>query len=306
MTAAASQFAVQGYNSPAHAPPPGFLASLPSRPGTVRRACEQCSKSKRDDALSVTRQPDGSVVWLCHRCGDRGAWRAEAVTYHQATRPPRQPAPQPTPDERHAKTMRAILEGCRSITPDDAAGRYLFSRGLPIPDGGTFFHPSLKHRDGTSWPGIVAAVTDAITGEPMTLHRTYLTPEGRKAPVTPQRAILAGGHKKGGVVRLCHDSEVTLGLGIAEGIETALSAIARGWAPVWATIDASNIAAFPVLPGVEVLTVFVDHDEPNPRTGRCAGQSAFSSVAERWLKAGREVLHMLPPEGDLNDFIKGH
>ena len=301
MTAPASQFAVRGYHGPASATPPGFLANLPSRAGTVRRACEQCSKSKRDDALSVTRQPDGSIVWLCHRCGDRGAWRAETFARHHTPAKPTRPS-QPEPDlsqqERHNKTMRAILDGCRSITPDDAAGRYLASRGLPIPEGAVFFHPRLRHREGQHWPGMVAVVTDAPTNEPMTLHRTYLTPEGRKAPVTPRRAILAGGRKKGGVIRLSHDADIGLGLGLAEGIETALSAIARGWSPVWATIDASNLAAFPVLPGVEALTAFVDHDP--------AGTAAFSSVAERWLKAGREVLHMLPPEGDLNDFIKGH
>jgi hypothetical protein len=42
------------------------------------------------------------------------------------------------------------------------------------------------------------------------------------------------------------------------------------------------VADFPVLPGIETLTVAVDHDWP--------GEKAARQVTERWHAAGREVL----------------
>ncbi len=46
---------------------------IPARPGNHRLACPQCDKGPRDQALSVTVEPDGHVVYLCFRCGLSGA-----------------------------------------------------------------------------------------------------------------------------------------------------------------------------------------------------------------------------------------
>jgi putative DNA primase/helicase len=90
---------------------------------------------------------------------------------------------------------------------------------------------------------------------------------------------------------------VTLGLGIAEGIETALS-LAHAYAPGWATLDAGNLAAFPVLSGIECLTIAVDNDP--------AGIRAADECAERWHAAGREVRLVMAPQAgaDLNDLAQ--
>ena len=66
------------------------------------------------------------------------------------------------------------------------------------------------------------------------------------------------------MVRLWPDEEVTSGLCVAEGVETALTA-ARGFGLAWACLDAANLAALPVLPGVEALTIVADHDEAGIR-----------------------------------------
>ena len=96
-------------------------------------------------------------------------------------------------------------------------------------------------------------------------------------------------------MRLWPDEDVTTGLCVAEGIETALTA-ARGFGLAWACLDAANLAALPVLAGVEALTVAVDHDR--------AGLDAFNAVAARWVAAGREVSEWLPPGhgNDINDW----
>lgn len=147
----------------------------------------------------------------------------------------------------------------------------------------------------------MALVTDARDQERrLTLHRTWINADGngRKACVQPARLLLAGHAKAGGVIRLWPDCEVTRGLGVAEGIETALT-LARGFTPVWSMIDAGNLAAFPVLRGIESLTVAVDHDP--------AGVKAFHTVAERWHGAGREARKVIAPHpgDDLNDWVQG-
>ena len=147
---------------------------------------------------------------------------------------------------------------------------------------------------------------DGLAGEPISLHRTWLAADGSgKADVPKPRLLLKHHRKHGGVVRLFPDEELTTGLCVAEGLETALSA-AKGFRPVWVTLDAGNLAALPVLPGVEALTIVADNDPPNPATGRRAGVEAAWACAASWTKAGAEVrVWLAPDEGeDLNDFAR--
>jgi hypothetical protein len=80
--------------------------------------------------------------------------------------------------------------------------------------------------------------------------------------------------------------------------------------PIWATISAHNLAAFPVLLGIEGITILVDHDKPNPKTGRRAGHEAAYQLIERYTKAGfnpkRDIKVICPPdEGeDVNDLVR--
>jgi hypothetical protein len=68
---------------------------------------------------------------------------------------------------------------------------------------------------------------------------------------------------------------VTLGLGVCEGLETGLAIMQRlDWRPVWTATCAGAIATFPVLPGIESLTIFADCDS--------AGMRAAETCARRW------------------------
>jgi hypothetical protein len=125
---------------------------------------------------------------------------------------------------------------------------------------------------------LVALMTDAVTNAPTGVHRIFLDDTGAKL----ERRMLG----RQGVVRLTPDKDVTYGLGIAEGIETALAILADGFAPVWAATSAAGIARFPVLAGLDALTVFADPDQ--------TGLSAARACAERWNAAGKEA-EVLPP-----------
>jgi putative DNA primase/helicase len=73
-------------------------------------------------------------------------------------------------------------------------------------------------------------------------------------------------------------------LGIAEGIETALSAAAIDGLPVWAALNTSLLARFEPPPGVARLRIYADRDE--------AGLAAACRLMERLQ--GRMRLERIP------------
>lgn len=203
----------------------------------------------------------------------------------------------PVKKRRWSAHAEGIWKSCRSLA--GVAEEYLMGRGCTLPpsDGDLRFHPNLPNkRCNWTGPALVARVTDAVTGEEMSLHRTWIT-ETAKAPIETPRMPLARHDLANGVVRLWPDEAVTIGLGVAEGIETALTA-ARAIQPVWSVIDAGHLTKFPVLDGVESLTIFVDNDKSQ------TGQNAARSCAERWADSGCEVRLVLPPTPgtDFNDW----
>jgi len=193
----------------------------------------------------------------------------------------------PTPDraaevDSARKTARAgsIWNAARPISGTPAA-EYLFGRTgtLPPADADVRFVPDLQlfGFGGPAMVGRISAANDAAVG--IGLHLTWLRQDGGRWVRTERRYL---GRKAGGVVRLWPDEAVTYSLAIAEGIETALAA-SHLHRPVWACLDAGNLAAFPVLNGIESLTIFADNDESG------TGQRAAADCADRWLDAGCEV-----------------
>jgi putative DNA primase/helicase len=148
---------------------------------------------------------------------------------------------------------------------------------------------------------MLALMTDPITGQPVGLHRTYLRPDGSaKAPATERNGTVLTSKRilgRWGVVRLVPDAHVGRALGIAEGLENALTASQLiGLGPVWAAGTQNQIARFPLLPAIEALTIFADADDSG------VGLAAAHACADRWDAAGREVRIYRPRAGeDWND-----
>lgn len=260
--------------------------------GRSRQDCPECEGRK---TLGMTRFDDGTGKAHCFRCEYVETMRPdERKPFIRPAQAPRRS------DERHEVLSdygRALWDACGPVS--GPARAYLEARAccLPPADGDLRWHPEVKHApSGYVGPALVALLTDAQTREPRTLHRTWIRADGTKAPIDPPRLLLAGHRKAGAVCRLWPDEAVTLALGVAEGIETSLS-LAHAGMPVWACIDAGNLAAFPVLPGVEVLTIAVDHDE--------AGMRAAEACASRWAEADAcAAVYVAKPERaktDLND-----
>jgi hypothetical protein len=195
------------------------------------------------------------------------------------------PAPQESEDwEPTARALALWHEAAHPLgTPAEA---YLKGRGLRLPDGAANeavrFHSCCPFA-GERVPAMVCLVRDVVTNEPKAIHRTALTQDGSKATVNGH-SRLSLGPVAGGAIKLSPDEDVTLCLGVGEGLETSLSLRATpefGPSPVWSLISASGIAGLPVLSGIESLWIAVDHDP--------AGLKAARACASRWQASGREA-----------------
>jgi phage/plasmid primase-like uncharacterized protein len=159
-------------------------------------------------------------------------------------------------------------------------------------------------------PCLIALIRDIVSNAPIGIMRTPLSADGRKEPVRNESGELidrwALGDKAGGAIKLWEDAAVTTGLVVGEGLETVAAAATRIehrgtlLCPAWALIDKGNLQNFPVLPGIEALTILVDNDESGD------GQKAASVCARRWLDAEREVIRLTPKTlgTDFNDIVR--
>jgi putative DNA primase/helicase len=255
--------------------------------------CDHSNDKKGGDAL-------GLVAYL------RGQGQADAVRWAKRflgigdgdgeplpVAPPR--VSKPEPEAKSTLPFARAIWGEAVPAERTLVERYLVSRGLTLPRSAPLrFHPACRRAE-ERLPAMVALMTDPVTAEPVGVHRTFLRSDG-SGKADGQAKMMLGGS---GVIRLSADTEVTTGLGLAEGIETALAILQTGWSPVWAAGNAGAISAFPVLPGIEALTIFADHDANG------VGTRAARACAERWVAAGREVVVRTPPAGlDWNDVVR--
>lgn len=255
-------------------------------------------------SLGVTVDADGSGVAHCFRCGAVESYRP--TTGYQVPRSSIKHHAKPARLKRTTLTIqwREVFTNAEPVTHDSTVGQYLEFRGcvLPPADGDVrqmedFKHPYLDHRGAC----MIALIRHIQTNEPMSLHLTFVTPNGKAQifdkdgePASP-KIMLAGHSIKGGAIKIWGDQDVTMGLGIAEGVETALT-LAHVYQPVWATISANGMAEFPVLPGLEGLCVAVDNDP--------AGRSAAQRVIDRYREAQIQVLATQQSCNDLNDMAQ--
>jgi hypothetical protein len=240
----------------------------------------------------------------------------------------RQPSPQETEarQERRAKAdhdeaaLAAYLKGKAlevwqeaTTLPGTLAECYLRVRCGIVPadilkgSDALRFHPRcvFKLANGTKvrLPALIGLFRDMQTGDPVAIHRTALLPDGSGKD---ERTPGLGNPKKmlgqcdSAAIMLTPFADVTHGLGICEGIETAVSIAQTGWRPLWIVGSAWGIGNFPPLCGLECLTVFADHDE----NGTC--QRAAAICRDRLFHHNIDVDAIMPRTTglDWNDTIQ--
>lgn len=263
--------------------------------GEHRLRCPFCGRDRRgDQTLGVTMRSDHDGVAHCHRCHYVETFSGSDER-EQCRRAGRLPPPKTQRLERLSDWWRWFWNTTRELHDDDSpAARYLRARGLPIPRCADLrWLDSHKHPCGYCGPCLIGLVRDVLSGEALTLHRTWLTSDGMKAPIERPRLLLPRHRKSGGVIELAHASHFTGCVGVAEGVETAL-ALAHSVDFVWSSVDAGNLKALPVVPGVSQLVIAADGDE--------TGRRAAEACAARYHAAGIDVRVWRAPNGcDLAD-----
>jgi putative DNA primase/helicase len=195
--------------------------------------------------------------------------------------------------------VRRLRRQYRAIESCDAVVSYLQSRRLwPLPVGCLLkAHPAFEYWDEGHklgrYPVLIADVTD-FEGRPVTCHVTYV-PGGQKLENLKPRKFLSP--MIGRAACAARIMPATATLGIAEGIETALSAALLDGLPVWAALNTSLLSRFEPPLDVLLLRVYADRD--------LAGLMAASKLQER-LQGRVRVEVRVPehPANDWNDVLK--
>ncbi len=170
----------------------------------------------------------------------------------------------PVSSEEQRAAMKRKWLACKPIQKGDPVDLYLRNRGIILASS-----PSLRFDpNAIAMVALMQAPNDVAT----MVHSTFLTEDGRKANVTPVRKMMHGGIAPGAAVRLsiCGDE-----IGIAEGIETALSATAMAGIPCWAALNEGLMQKWIVPSGVKRVIIFGDNDR------NYVGQSAAYILARK-------------------------
>jgi len=185
---------------------------------------------------------------------------------------------------------RRLWAGSKPLT-GSVGELYLARRAIAVPPYPDLrFHPRMIHRsedEGTSfWPGLVAKVR-APSGEVVGIHRTYLDDDGRKAAVDKAKKLMPKfADMTGAAIRFGEPMDGTIG--VAEGIETALSVTMATGIPCWACVSSTLLEGFVPPPGVANVLIWGDLD----RNG--AGQRAAKTLQLRLWGAGIRAQTLFP------------
>ena len=195
---------------------------------------------------------------------------------------------------RRAETARRIWSAAEPIS-GTASENYLRQRGITLELPPTLrHHGALKHcPTGLFFETLVAAVSGP-DGKVQAIQRTYLKIHGTgKAAVSEPRLSL--GPMGTGAVRLAPAGET---LGLAEGVETALSAMELFNVPVWASLSASRLHRIALPQTVKCVWLFADHGGP--------GIKAANLAIATFTGQGRKVTLRFPPRefSDFNDALQ--
>jgi hypothetical protein len=285
-----------------------------------KRFWHDFSSGQGGDIFAFVMRADGvsfpDAVWRCAEMAgiaipDNGHAAApactEAMAKAAAEREERRQAAiieQAEHDRRMTNLARSIARDSRAFAMGDGSPPALFleGRGLRLLDGGSpgalLHHPHCPFCDDGDnevfHPALVAIHRDVITNEVKAISRRPLACDGRSL-----NKPISLGPTTGTVVKLTADEDVAYGLHLAEGVTSALAAAMLGMTPIWAAGGTGNMAKFPVLSGIDALTLVADNDESG------AGQAAANACFCRWTAAGREVWTVISdmPGTDMGDVI---
>jgi putative DNA primase/helicase len=269
----------------------GILPQLGISPKLLQNKHGPCPMCGGRDRFRFDNK-EGKGTWICNRCGSGdGAElvkRVKGIGFKEAARMVEAVAgavanrPSPLPNTVDMAKLNRVWDEAEPIGLNDDVGQYLYKRcGIDR----NFPNCLRAWKQST----MLALITD-VRGEPASLQRIRVSSDGRSI----NKMLMAGKLPEGASIKLHKPSPQ--GLGIAEGIGTALSASVLFNVPVWAAISAPLLKKWRPPMGVQKVIIFGDNDE------NFTGQEAAYSLA-RSLSGDVEVEVKIPsiPGWDWND-----
>jgi len=156
--------------------------------------------------------------------------------------------------------LNKIWTGSIPLSGSDPVSKYLHSRKLVLQPDNVRYCPECYESDTKqNHPAMVAKVFNS-KGVPVALHRTYLDRD------KPQKADVPSPKKLTPALELLSGCAIRLfeikgeKLGIAEGIETAISCSQMFDMPVWACVSSTILEGFEPPDGVRHIVIMADND----------------------------------------------
>lgn len=287
------------------------LTALAAQENTSADIVDDCDSGEQHSVSAETAKPQANQNWLeeakkregkreqKRKKADARIAQAHAEAWNRCI----------SIDSDMASPVHRYLHG-RAITITMAKKNHLSSEHIRFSVNEPYYEENeeKKYEKVGEYPAIVCAVRSP-EGEIMTLHRTFLTHKGQKAPVENARKMMPVPQ----AVRL-GGSAIRLGeplngyLGVAEGMETALAATQGFGVPCWSTVSATLLAQFEPPKDVHTVVIFADKDRS------ATGEIAAEQLKARLESEGIKVLVMLPQQAipamekgiDWNDVLQVH
>lgn len=249
--------------------------------------CNNCTGGRREDGANLLMRIKG---WSFSELASELEQSVGVAKRHIVTAR--------TTSQSQISSMERIWHQAEAIGSDTIAAMYLQGRNIDMASypSSLRFHPDLMHaRARIKMPALIARI-DAPDGSMAQIHQTFLAEDGTKADVDPPRMLHRGSFCDGSAVRIGKPNGV---IGIAEGIETALSAaLAHGHA-VWAAVNAQMLLKWNHPTGTVRVRIFGDND------ANFTGQSKAYGLANRLVMQNPDIsVEVLIPDrigSDWND-----
>lgn len=180
--------------------------------------------------------------------------------------------------------------------PGTPAEQYLRRRAIPMSSRALRFHPRAPLGCGklaVFRPALIAALHER--SDFVALQRTFLDAhEPRRARDLANPRRMLGRPGRGAVIL----APATDRLGLAEGIETALSAMILLGIPVWATLGNERFGHIAIPDTVTRLILLPDNDR--------GGRIGVARALDAYVAPGRTIETLWPPAGfnDWNDTLR--
>ena len=200
-------------------------------------------------------------------------------------------------DEQKRDALRKAWNDSKPSQKGDFVDLYLRGRGIDVPVlYGLRSGLSVDFTTGREFQTMFGVVKNR-DGKLATLHRTFIE-NGRKADIECPRKMMSGFLEDGCSIQTGEVMEIGM-VGIAEGIETALSASQMFHIPVWSVLNTSLMEKWLPPEGVSTVVIFGDNDKSY------SGQKSAYTLARKLTKLGYAIEVNIPKKQgyDWNDCL---